>query len=70
MREIGACFGHGLADLGAHFDLALEELRADLACKFRGAFGHKDFRARQQIEALAVDKQVFLFHAEGEAGFR
>jgi hypothetical protein len=30
MGEIGACFGHGLADLRADFDLALEELGADL----------------------------------------
>ena len=68
MGQIGAGFGHSLADIGPDLDLALQEFRTDLPLKFLNALRHQGVRRCHEIQAVAVNKQVFLFDTKGEAG--
>ena len=51
---------------GADLDLALQELGADLSLKIVLAGLHQRFGGFGQLQAVAIDQQVFLFNSQRE----
>ena len=70
MDQLVARLLHRSAHLGADLDLRAQELRADLAAQRLLAFGEqRRRRLRGEVAAVLVDEEIFLLHADGEAGF-
>ena len=57
-----------LANLGADFDLALQEFGTDLTLEFSHAIVHHRLRRLRQSKRFKINQQVFFFNANGEGG--
>ena len=70
MHKLVACLLHRFADASADLDLRTQEFGADLAAQRLLAFSkQRRRRLLREVASFAVDEEVFLLDAEGEAWF-